>query len=56
MFDSAVRRIDFVESILTKNELKVKWFVFSYIRIKVGWTLNLFVKINSKFLIYKLKL
>lgn len=24
MFDSAVRRIDFVESILTKNELKVK--------------------------------
>ena len=58
MFSSVVRKIDFewidsIKLIMTKSELKVKWFVFGYIRVKVSWTINLCVKINSIIKSYK---
>jgi len=40
--------IDYVKLILIKNKLKVKWFVFRYICVKVNWIINLCVKINYK--------
>jgi len=39
MVDYVVIRIDFLKLILDK--LKVKWFVFEYIDIKVTWTIQL---------------
>jgi hypothetical protein len=46
--------IDFVKLILAKIDLKLNWFMFGYIYVKVGWIKNLSVKINSKFKSYNL--
>jgi hypothetical protein len=32
--------IDYVKLILAKTKMKVKWFMFGYIQVKVSWTLN----------------
>jgi hypothetical protein len=40
--------------ILAKIDLKLNWFMFGYIYVKVGWIKNLSVKINSKFKSYNL--
>jgi len=40
--------IDYVKLIVTKSELKVKWSMFVYIHVKMTWTINLSVKINSR--------
>jgi len=43
----AVTRIGYVKLILEKIELKVKWFMFGYIYVKLSITVNLSLKINS---------
>jgi len=58
VFGSAMTITDFeginsVKLIPTKSELKVKWFVFKYIKVKVSWTINLCVKMNSTIKSYK---
>lgn len=40
--------IDSMKLILVIIELKIKWFMFKYINVKVSWTINLNLKINYR--------
>jgi len=50
------RKLILSELILVKIELKVKWFMFGFIHVKVSWTINLSIKINSRIKISNLYL
>lgn len=45
-----LRRLKLIlsELVLMKSKLKVKWFMFEFIFVKVSWTINFTVKVNSR--------